>query len=88
MRLLPLALWALAAGAFAAGDPEKGAALHQSCLQCHGTEVYVPPKARVKSLSALRKATERWGDYYNPKPTKQEIDDLVAWLNREFYKFK
>lgn len=52
----------------------------------HGTEVYVP-NAKLKSLAALRKETVRWADYYNPKFTQGEIDDLVAYLNRDFYQF-
>ncbi len=79
-------LWPLAA--WPAGDPAKGETLHQSCLQCHGTEVYVPPKRQISSLSALRRETARWGDYYNPKLTKSEIEDLVAYLNRDFYRFR
>lgn len=73
--------------ALAAGDAAKGEQLHRSCLQCHGTEVYVPPKRKVKTLAALRKETARWGDYYNPGFTKAQIEDLVAYLNRDFYKF-
>ena len=72
--------------AFAAGDPLRGAALHEACLGCHGTELYVPPKAKIKSLSALKKEVDRWNDRYNPKFSKQEIEDLVAYLNRDFYK--
>jgi mono/diheme cytochrome c family protein len=71
----------------AAGDPGRGAALHEACLGCHGTELYVPPKAKVKTLSALKKEVDRWNDRYNPKFSKQEIEDLVAYLNRDFYKF-
>jgi len=71
----------------AAADAERGAKLHQDCLGCHGTELYVPPRAKVKSLSALRKEVVRWNDRMNPKFTNQEVDDLVAWLNRDFYKF-
>jgi len=78
---------ALATSARAAGDPAKGEQLHRSCLQCHGTEVYVPPKRKVGSLAALRRETARWADYYNPKFTKAEIEDLVAFLNRDFYRF-
>jgi mono/diheme cytochrome c family protein len=81
----------LAAGmqvAQAAGDPVRGEQLHQDCLGCHGTELYVPPKAKVKTLAALKKETERWNDRMNPKFTAQEVEDLVAWLNRDFYKFK
>lgn len=77
----------LAGPASAAGDPARGGKLHEDCLGCHGTEVYVPPRAKVKSLSALKKEVERWNDRMNPKFTKQEIEDMAAWLNREFYKF-
>ena len=73
--------------AAAAGDPARGAKLHEDCLGCHGKEVYAPPRAKVKTLSALKKEVERWNDWMNPKFTKQEIEDLVAWLNRDFYKF-
>lgn len=78
-----LVLFPLAA--LAAGDAANGERLHRSCLQCHGTEVYVPG-AHIKSLAALRNETARWADYYNPKLTRSEIDDLVAYLNRDFYK--
>jgi hypothetical protein len=77
--VLPLA-------ALAAGDPASGEKLHRSCLQCHGTEVYVPG-AKLRSLAALRRETVRWANYYNPKFSPQEVDDLVAYLNRDFYKF-
>lgn len=88
MRLLLAWLCLLAAlPAAAAGDPAKGEVLHRSCLQCHGTELYVPPKRRINSLAALRRETARWADYYNPRPTKAEIEDLVAYLNRDFYRF-
>jgi len=87
-RVLALASWmALAGPAMGAGDPVRGAKLHDDCLGCHGTELYVPPRARVKSLAALKKATEKWNDRMNPKFSKQEIEDLVAYMNREFYKF-
>ena len=80
------AAW-LAAPAGAAGDPVRGAKLHEDCLGCHGTELYVPPRAKVKTLSGLKKETEKWNDRMNPRFTKQEIEDLVAWLNTTFYKF-
>jgi mono/diheme cytochrome c family protein len=73
--------------ASAAGDPVRGAQLHEDCVGCHGTELYVPPRAKVTKLSALKKAVENWNDRMNPKFTKQEIEDLVAWLNATFYKF-
>lgn len=73
--------------AFAAGDAAKGEVQHRSCLQCHGAEVYVPPKRKIATLSALRKEVARWADYYNPRFSKAEIENVVAYLNRDFYRF-
>lgn len=73
--------------AAAAGNAARGARLHEDCLGCHGTELYVPPRAKVKKVSALKKEVEKWNDRMNPKFTKQEIEDLVAYLNANFYKF-
>lgn len=89
MKPLLLAALALLATrqALAAGDPVKGEQLHRSCLQCHGTELYVPPRRKVKSLAALRKETARWADSYNPAFTRAQVEDLVAYLNRDFYRF-
>lgn len=69
------------------GDAARGAELHKICLDCHGTELYARPDRKVKSGDALRKELLRWGDYYNPALTEQDIDDLYAYLNRDFYKF-
>ncbi len=71
----------------AQADADRGAKAHEICLQCHGTELYVPPRRKIQSLSALRKEVERWSRSYNPKLSKAEIDDLVAYLDRDFYKF-
>ena len=74
------------AGAHAAGDAARGAELHQACVGCHGTELYAPGRAKVKSMAALRKEVVKWNDRMNPKFSKKEVDDLVAYLNRDFYK--
>lgn len=87
VSILSLALVLAAPVVQAAGDPVRGEQLHQDCLGCHGTELYLPPKAKVKTLAALKKETERWNDRMNPKFTRQEIEDIVAWMNRDFYKF-
>jgi mono/diheme cytochrome c family protein len=69
------------------GDPARGAELHKICLDCHGTELYARPDRKVKSKDALRKELMRWGDYYNPALSEQDIDDLYVYLNTGFYKF-
>lgn len=87
-RLAAACVLLLAAGTAAgAGDPVSGEKLHRDCLGCHGTELYVPPRAKVKSLAALKRETERWNDRMNPKFTRKEIEDLVAYLNANYYRF-
>lgn len=86
--LLALALTAgCAKGPAVSGDAARGERIHEACLQCHGTEVYVPPQRKITTLAALQDEVVRWGDYYNPALTGQEVDDLVAYLNRDFYRF-
>ena len=86
LQVIALLAWTASAPANAAGDAVKGAELHGSCLGCHGTELYVPPRAKVKTLPALRKEVVKWNDRMNPKFTKKEIDDVTAYLNRDFYR--
>lgn len=91
MSPLPFAL--IAAALLAAcseapkGDAARGAALHEVCLDCHGTGLYAKPERKIKSRDALRKEVQRWGDYYNPALSEQDVDDLVAYLDKDFYRF-
>ena len=71
----------------AAGNPARGEELHRACLGCHGTELYLPGRAKIRTSAGLRKEVVRWNDRMNPKFTKPEIDDLVAYLERDFYRF-
>lgn len=65
----------------------RGERTHQVCLSCHGTDLYVSSKRKIKTLDALRKEVDRWGDYYNPAFSEQDVDDVTAYLNAKFYQF-
>lgn len=69
------------------GDPERGVEIHKACLDCHGTGPYTSSERKVKSLDTLRREVARWGDYYAPALSVQDVDDVTAYLNRDFYKF-
>jgi mono/diheme cytochrome c family protein len=69
------------------GDPVRGEKIHAVCLGCHATNLYIVPQRKIKSLPALRQEVARWGDYYNPALSEQDIDDVTAYLNMHFYKF-
>lgn len=65
----------------------RGEQIHKVCLPCHNTSLYVSPQREITSLPALRKEVARWGDYYDPALSEQDIDDVTAYLNAKFYKF-
>jgi mono/diheme cytochrome c family protein len=44
-------------------------------------------KGRIRSVDALRAAVNRRNEYFSPKMTPQEIEDVVAYLNETYYKF-
>ncbi|HSC94672.1 MAG TPA: c-type cytochrome [Burkholderiales bacterium] len=44
-------------------------------------------RGRIRSLDALRAAVIRRNEYFNPKMTPQEVEDVVAYLNETYYKF-
>lgn len=90
-RLLPMIAALALAGCDAApdvkGDAERGAKLHEICLDCHGSGPYKSAERKVASHDALRREVLRWGDYYNPALSEQDVADLVAYLERDFYRF-
>ena len=44
-------------------------------------------KGRITSVEALRAAVIRRNDYFNPQLTAQEVEDVVAYLNKAYYNF-
>lgn len=66
----------------------RGEQVHKDCLQCHNTTLYVSPQRKIKSLPELHEEVARWGDYYNPALSKQDVDDVTTYLNEKFYNFR
>ena len=48
----------------------------------------IVPRHRIKNVAALRKEVLKWRDTYNPALSDTDVDDLVGWLNRNFYKLE
>lgn len=69
-------------------DPvARGEEIHKVCMPCHSTTLYVSSQREITSLPELRQEVARWGDYYDPALSEQDIDDVTAYLNANFYKF-
>lgn len=79
-----------------AADIANGKKLHDStCTSCHAagsggdaTAIYTRPDHRVTSLAGLRKQVVRCRDMIGIRWFDEEVDDVVAYLNQSFYKFK
>ncbi len=81
----------LASGAsFAEGNAANGKKLFTAskCNQCHGTEVFTRKDRKVKNLAALEAQVRRCDSNLNTNWFDDEIIDVTAHLNKQYYKFK
>lgn len=75
--------------ALLAGDPANGKKLHAAhCLECHDPKIYTRADRRVNSLSALIRQVNACSKLPKPPLTAAQADDLTAYLNETYYKFK
>jgi len=74
---------------FAAGDASKGETLFSNakCLICHGTEAYTAPDRKINDLTALEEQVRFCDTRLNANWFDEDIHDVVAYLNQQYYKF-
>lgn len=79
---------AVAASAHAA-DPKRGQMLYQkNCTGCHQPSIHTRTNSIIHSRGALKKRVE-FCEIQNGKSwTAEQIEDVVAYLNQRYYKFK
>lgn len=95
LAALPLALLLLIPAAQAA-DVKKGEQLiNNHCISCHaasfgnnGSDIYTRPDRRVTSLAGLKKQVIRCRDNLKLTWFDEDVEDVVAFLNTRYYKFK
>jgi len=84
----PLAVHAGAAGSLSLGDTKAGEKLHgQFCTACHTSSVYTRPNHSVKSYGGLVGRVGGCGAQLKLDLSHDQINDLAAYLNSNFYKF-
>lgn len=72
-----------------AADAAKGKTLHESkCQGCHDTRMYTRKNRIVHTFDDLHSRVQFCDSASNAGFTLEDIDDVVAYLNKEFYKFK
>jgi len=80
---------ALTAHAAVPGDEAEGKRLHDvSCTGCHDTGVYTRQEHRVKSLAGLMRQGENCTHMSQQECSAAEKQDIVKYLNDQFYKFE
>jgi cytochrome c553 len=90
-RLLILTTTCLLAAAAlpATAAADNGATLHQEhCTSCHDDSVYTRKDRRVTSMDGLKKQVQRCELSQGLKWFDEDVDDVVAYLNSTYYKFK
>jgi mono/diheme cytochrome c family protein len=99
MRFLSLTIVTLAlfgTGIANATDLKRGGDLHQkNCVACHvklvggdGTALFTRADRRVQSFAALQTQVRRCKDNLGLTWFDEEVDDVAAYLNKSYYKFK
>ena len=84
-----LALMMPAAHAALPGDSTKGKRLHEAnCTGCHDSSVYTRKDRRVKSLEALKGQLQGCGHMAKKEFSPTEQQDIVKYLNEQFYRFR
>ena len=81
----------LAASADAAvpGDGAEGKRLHDAnCTACHDTAVYTRKEHRVRSLDGLKQQVENCTHMAQKEFSPTERQDIVKYLNEQFYRFQ
>lgn len=71
------------------GDTAKGKAVHdKQCTACHSTSVYTRADRRMKSVEGLIGQVNNCVRQTGAKLDRDQINDLVKYLDESFYKFK
>lgn len=73
----------------ATADMENGKTLTgKNCIGCHDDSVYTRKDRRVTTLSALQNQVQRCEINLGLKWFEDDINDVVDYLNHQYYKFE
>ncbi len=72
-----------------AADIKHGKELQQKhCMSCHDDSMYTRENRFIKDAQGLRKQVQRCESTLGLTWFDQDVDDVTAYLNKQFYKFK
>jgi mono/diheme cytochrome c family protein len=80
---------AFPAHAASPGDAAAGKKLHDAhCMGCHNASVYTRKDHQIKSLGALKEQLNECTHAAQVTLTDEEQQNIVRYLNDQFYKLK
>ena len=80
---------AVSAHAAVPGDGAEGKRLHDAnCTACHDTSVYSRKDHKVRSLDGLKQQVENCTHMAQKEFSSAERQDIVKYLNDQFYRFR
>lgn len=79
----------LSATAIAKGDADNGKILFDKadCQKCHSNDIFTKEDRKVTSLTELKDKVNVCDSQLSVNWFDDEVDDVVSYLNRDFYKF-
>jgi mono/diheme cytochrome c family protein len=70
------------------GDAARGKTLHdQQCVACHTSSVYTRANRNVKTVEGLIGQVNTCKGQLSLKLSRDQVNDLVKYLDEAFYKF-
>ena len=95
-HILTLSLLLLATVAVAAGEPKFGQPLHdKQCVSCHvkqmggdGSKIYTRSPRLVNDKKALRERVDLCVKNTGAGWLPEDEENVTAYLNKQYYKFK
>lgn len=88
LAIFALLVLAFAKQAAAAADVARGQVLYDTrCGECHAESVHGRKNKAARDLDAVRRWVARWSDNLRLGWTREEVDDVTAYLNRKYYRY-
>ena len=94
VRIRPLRGVALLAGLLGVSTPamsveiDRGQALYENhCQECHDERAHTREGRKVDSVAGLRASVTSWSLHAGLGWSQKEVDDVIRYLDRRFYKF-